>query len=68
MSFQIGDRVQIKDKLEEMPHPQWLYAGQAGTVIRVNYYVYVSPDNPLSGVDNVAGVSYLEKDLEAIAQ
>ena len=64
--FKKGDQVKIIDS-NDMPMPQHLYSGKPGTVIKVDAdYVYVSPDEPLSGGDEYSGVPFFPKELTVV--
>jgi hypothetical protein len=69
MTFNVGDRVSITKNHEDLPHPQYLYAGMMGTVInvRAECLLYIKPDVPQSGGDR-AGVPFYSNELTLVPQ
>ena len=64
--FKKGDQVKVIDS-NDMPMPQHLYSGKHGTVLSVGVdYVYVSPNEPLSGGDEYFGVPFFPKELTVV--
>ena len=65
--FSANDNVLIKASSLDLPHPQCFYAGEHGTVIEVSEtYVYVNPENALSGGDRVSGVPFFPDELQIL--
>jgi hypothetical protein len=66
-TLKVGDRVKIKSSASKLMHPQYLYANQMGTVRKIDRWVNVAPDEPLSGQDHTHGIPYDYPDLEAMS-
>ena len=69
MTFNVGDKVSITKNHEDLPYPQYLYAGATGTVTNVlTAFVYVKPDTLLSGDDGSSGVPFYFNELSIISK
>lgn len=65
--FRPGDIVRITSDAVPLPMPQCLYAGQMGRVISTSVtYVYVSPNDALSGAHATGGVPFLPSEIERV--
>lgn len=65
MPFKVGDIVRVIALPQDLPHPQCLYAGQLGKVVRVDNWYHVATTGAFLG-DAVNGVPFERGELEEV--